>query len=73
MNDRNSQIDAELQREVDRLRGQGFEVCAIVSTNREGDARLLTTLDSDADVVSLLTFLLSKFPESEKVSGSAAH
>jgi hypothetical protein len=73
MSDRNSEIEAEVQWEIDRLRGEDYEICALVFTNREGDARLITSIDADEDVVALLRFLLHTFAAAEKVEDTAAH
>lgn len=73
MSDRNDDLDLELKWEIDRLRGEDYEICALVFTNREGDARLLTTINADEDVRTLLTFLLATFDEAEKVKYTAAH
>jgi hypothetical protein len=73
MTDRTDALDLELKWEIERLRGQHYELCALVFTNREGDARLLTSIDADEDVVALLTHLLENFDEAEKVAYTAAH
>jgi hypothetical protein len=73
MTNRSNELDLELKWEIDRLRSQGYEVCAVAFANREGYARLVTTIDADEDVVALLTHLLENFAEAQKVEATLAH
>jgi hypothetical protein len=53
--------------EIQRLRSEGYPVCLVAFSNLQGHARLVTTLDSDEDVVSVLNLLLSRFPDSQTI------
>jgi hypothetical protein len=63
----------EILVEVERYRREGFIPCALIFSNIEGDLRLVTTIDSEAEVVALLTILLNDFQDHALTPGSPSH
>jgi hypothetical protein len=62
----------EILLELERYRREGFIPCALIFSNIEGDLRLATTIDDEAEVVALLTILLRDFKDLDLDPGSAS-
>jgi hypothetical protein len=63
MSTKDADRDAELLWEIECLRREGYEVCLVAFFNRQGHPRLITTLDTNEDVLVFLSNLLRELEE----------
>jgi hypothetical protein len=63
----------EILVELERYRREGFIPCALVFSNIDGDLRLATTIDTEAEVVALLRILLKDFEDHALDPGAPSH